>query len=607
MVRVPEGPFGSPAVSPGSEPTPLDPSSGGVLNWRGVPLSDLTYTVLDLETTGLKASTGGITEVCCLRISGGRIDGSFETLVNPRMPIPYFIQRMTGITDGMVRGAPAFGEIAPGLLAFLAGTVLVAHNAPFDMSFLNHHLPANGHCVLPNPVIDTRRLARKLLPDLQRASLDAVTAHLGIDVQGRHRARGDAEATALVLLKLLAIAQEQGIETDAQLAALLSVRREPEKPPKVGTRGKRAAILAVLAERCRSLPDAPGVYMMRSAWGGVLYVGKAVSLRRRVLSYFNGGVTGKVRRMMAQVESVEHLQLGSELEALLEESRLIKLHQPPFNTLLRSYHNYPFIKIDEVGPYPRLTLTREVLDDGARYFGPFRKVRETEQALEVLTRSFRLYHAQCPARTRGESCLYHQMDRCLAPCLGPEQEAQQREALDDVCRLLESEPEDLVAELVRRRSDAAERLDFEAAARYRDGIDSLRYTFEIRKLLAPEVQHLNLLAVCPSVHSGCVETFLFGAGRLIGRARVQVAADGSERDTLERLLREIAAGAFGRGGGAVLRIDAESLDQVNIISNWLSGRGSPAGTLMLEPGWAGERFPEVVEWAVATASRAVEG
>jgi DNA polymerase III subunit epsilon len=585
----------------GDGDAPPVPVSGGILNWRGAPLSDLTYTVLDLETTGLKAEASGITEVCCLRVSGGQIVDSFESLVNPRGPIPYFIQRMTGITDEMVRDAPDFGQIAPRLLAFVAGTVLVAHNAPFDMSFLNHHLPSNGHCILHNPVIDTRRLARKLLPDLQRTNLDAVTAHLGVAVQGRHRARGDAEATAQALLRLLSICLERGIETDAHLDSFLSGRREPEKPAKTGPRGRRAAALAILAERCRSLPDAPGVYLMRSASGRVLYVGKAVSLRRRVLSYFNGGVTGKARRMMSQVESVEQLQLGSELEALLEESRLIKLHQPPFNTLLRSYRNYPFIKVEETGPYPRLVLTREVLDDGARYFGPFRKMRETETALEVLARCFRLYDGRCPVRCSGESCLYYQMNRCLAPCLGGVHAARHAQALEEVCRLLESEPDDLVAELVRRRSDAAERLDFEAAARYRDGIDALSYAFEIRKLLAPEIQQLNLLAVCPSVHHGCVEMFLFGAGRLIGRTRVQVTEDGSERAVVEGLLREIAAGAFGRAGGARLQIDAESLDQVNIISNWLSGRGSPAGTLMLEPGWAAGRFSQVVEWAVETA------
>ena len=148
---------------------------------------------------------------------------------------------------------------------------------------------------------------------------------------------------------------------------------------------------------------------------------------------------------MSYVESIEHLQMGSELEALLEESRLIKLHQPSFNTLLRSYHNYPFIKVDETGPYPRLVLTREVQDDGARYFGPFRKVRETETALEVLTRSFRLYDGRCPARCSGESCLYYQMNRCLAPCLGGEHAARHAEALDEVCRLLESDPDDLMA------------------------------------------------------------------------------------------------------------------------------------------------------------------
>ena len=213
---------------------PPFPAASGVFSWRGVPLSDLTYTVVDLETTGLQADTEGITEVCCLRVSGGQIVDSFETLVNPRRPIPYFIQKMTGISDEMVRDAPGFGEIASRLLEFLDGTVLVAHNAPFDLSFLNHNLATNGHCRLHNPVIDTRRLARRLLPGLQRANLDAVTTHLGIAIQNRHRARGDAEATALALVRLLAICGDQGIENDAQLEALLSTRREARDDRETG-------------------------------------------------------------------------------------------------------------------------------------------------------------------------------------------------------------------------------------------------------------------------------------------------------------------------------------------------------------------------------------
>ncbi len=194
----------------------------GSTSCRATPLEHLTYVVVDLETTGLRPQGNGITEICCLRVAGGRVADRFATLVNPGRPIPAFIQAMTGITDAMVRGAPAFGEIVPSLLDFLGDSVLVAHNAPFDLSFLNYGLYVNGHRSLHNPVLDTRRLARRLVPDLQSGSLDAVAQHLGVPIEGRHRASGDAEATVEVLLRLLGKCQVQGIVSDVQLLALVA-------------------------------------------------------------------------------------------------------------------------------------------------------------------------------------------------------------------------------------------------------------------------------------------------------------------------------------------------------------------------------------------------
>jgi len=307
----------------------LEENSAGSVGCRSVPLGDLTYTVLDIETTGLKPQGNGITEICCLRIEGGRLLDRFSTLVNPGIPIPHFIQTMTGITDSMVRDAPSFDRLIPDLLAFLGDTVLVAHNAPFDLSFLNYGLYCHGRRHLHNPVVDTCRLSRKLIPGLSSAGLDSVVRHLGVQVKDRHRAGGDAEATVGVLLKLLELCQAQGIETDAQLAAFTTParpKRDPKSPPRPGSHAER---LAVLAERCRAVPDASGIYIMHSASGRILYVGKAISLRRRLASYFSDDIYGKTRRLMREVESIEHRQLGSELEALLEESDAAGLPRLP--------------------------------------------------------------------------------------------------------------------------------------------------------------------------------------------------------------------------------------------------------------------------------------
>ncbi len=574
---------------------------------RPVPLGELTYTVVDLETTGLKPQGNGITEVCCLRLQDGRVTDRFSTLVNPGLPIPPFIQSMTGITDAMVRDAPTFGEVIPSLLEFLGDSVLVAHNAPFDLSFLNYGLYCHGHRSLHNPVVDTCRLARRLLPGLPRASLDAVTQHLGISVEDRHRAAGDAEATVAVLLRLLALCGERGVESDAQLMALMASGRRREEVETPAGKGDRAARVAVLAERARSLPDAPGVYIMRSSSGRVLYVGKAISLRRRLASYFTDRVPFRTKRLLGQVETIEHLQLGSELEALLEESRLIKQHQPHFNVLLRSYQDFPFIKVEESGPYPRLVVTRELHYDGARYFGPFRNVRETEQALEIVSRCFRLYDDRCPSRSEGDSCLYLQMNRCLGPCLGPVPELRHRQAVEEVCHLLETRAEVLEAELTRRRDAAADRLDFGTAILYRDGMEALGNALARRRLLAPAVEDLNVLAVCPSVHPGWAELFVFGHGRLTDRLRVFAGGEGVDRASVEKLL-EAVAHRWADGENEVdLRIDAEKLDQVNIISRWLEDQGDDASTIALGPGWVNGGFAAVVDRVMEAARIAARG
>ena len=290
------------------------------------------------------------------------------------------------------------------------------------------------------------------------------------------------------------------------------------------------------------------------------------------------------------------------MEALLEESRLIKLHQPPFNVLLRSYRNFPFVKIDDSERYPRLIVTRELHDDGASYFGPFKSVRATEQALTILSRCFRLWDGQCPERSTGTSCLYYQMGRCLAPCQGPDGLARHRKAIEDVCRLLETEPEELLTGLIQRRDAASERLDFETAALYRDGIDALRIAVERKRLLVPAIEGLNTMAVCPSIHADWAEIFVFGHGRLLDRARLFVGEDGPDYAAVVGLLRKIAI-----GWPNVERVKPADrrwgLDQVNIILNgWKDECGCDPSS---EPNWAIDRFIDVAEMVTRAARVAV--
>ncbi len=175
-------------------------------------LHETDFVVVDVETTGAKPPPSRITEVGAYRISGGRITDEFQTLVNPETRIPLFISELTGITNQMVQSAPMFADIAPQLLDFLSDAVLVAHNSPFDVGFLNYELgrvfPGQR---LANPQLCTVRLARRVFPGLDNYKLHTVAAHFSIDIKNRHRAAGDAHATAQIFLHALNLLQENGV------------------------------------------------------------------------------------------------------------------------------------------------------------------------------------------------------------------------------------------------------------------------------------------------------------------------------------------------------------------------------------------------------------
>jgi len=192
------------------------------------PLREARFTVLDLETTGGSSSGDRILEVGAVRVERGRIGESFTTLVNPGTPIPPFISSMTGIRDEMVAAAPAFIAVAEDLSRFIGDSVLVAHNLPFDLGFLNHELGRNCGFVLANPSLCTVRLGRRLLPHLPDRRLDTLADHYGFSFTGRHRALGDAEVTARLLLKFIALLAERGVEDLWGVEGFLGNRGEPE-------------------------------------------------------------------------------------------------------------------------------------------------------------------------------------------------------------------------------------------------------------------------------------------------------------------------------------------------------------------------------------------
>ena len=456
---------------------------------------DAPYVVFDVETTGSSAEKGAITEIGALKVMRGQVVDEFATLVNPKRPIEPFVVRLTGITDRMVADAPDIAEVMPLFEGFVEGCVLVGHNVHFDCSFV---AAARGGTPLPNPVLDTLKLARYLVPGLKRYRLSALVSHFRLYAAPNHRALADAAATTEVLLKLLKLLSSAGVHSVGEAATLRS--RGPQG-------GRTKPQKGHLAEH---LPHMPGVYYFVDKHDTVLYVGKAKDLRSRVKTYFNGGDgRRKIGRLVKEVAEVRYKETKSELYALIFEAREIKRLLPRYNSIGRGERANWFIKLDMNEPYP--VPERVPSNDpqkGVTYLGPYQSANVLDTCISALCRILPLKRCSGDAA----ACFYGQIGRC-APCSGMSEEEYRTRVIGGLVALLRGEGGEAHLEaLVRERDRLAKELEFEAAARLRDliaGLERIRLT---RALVSAEgVQAV----VAPSTEPGMVEVFAFSEGRLV--------------------------------------------------------------------------------------------
>ena len=276
-----------------------------------------------------------------------------------------------------------------------------------------------------------------------------------------------------------------------------------------------------LHEKIRSLPDAPGVYLFTDAEGALLYVGKAVSLRKRVQSYFSerdfGYDAERLGAMVAQIAEVEYLLTANELEALILESNLIKERRPRYNIVLRDDKHYPFIRLDLRDPFPALQVVRRIRRDGALYFGPYVPAGTMWNLLALIHRTFPLRTCRSIAgRTR---CLEYHLGRCLAPCEALVTAQEYGQMVQEVRLLLEGRDREVIGQLESQMRAAAERLEFERAARLRDQIASLRRAGEGQRVLSARGENQDVFGVAHEGREAQVQLLVVRGGKLIGRDR----------------------------------------------------------------------------------------
>ncbi|PKQ25763.1 MAG: endonuclease [Actinobacteria bacterium HGW-Actinobacteria-4] len=477
------------------------------LDTIGEPLSQTTFVVIDLETTGGSPALCGITEIGAVKTRGGELVGEYQTLVNPGVSIPPMIVALTGITDFMLVEAPRIEAVIPSLIEFMGDAVLVAHNAPFDVGFLKAAFRAHGYSWPGNEVVDTVTLARRATtkeeaPNKKLATLARV---FGSTVTPNHRALEDARATSQVLYGMLERLSRFGITHREDLDAL----RNPV-PEKL----RRKAIMA------DAVPAKPGVYTFRGPHGEALYVGTSKNLRSRVKTYFTRGEHRRqMRDMLELAVSVDTVVCPTELEANVLELRLIAEYRPRFNRRSARPERTPWIRLTDER-YPRLSITRSAGADGTA-LGPMRGAGDARAAVEVFHQamSVRTCTTRLPAVPRADAraCLLRDMGQCAAPCVAGEGSgydsviAAARAALVD-------DPSPVVTAMADAVAGYAATLSFERAAQVRDGVSAIVEAGMRHQRLAA-IRRCRIVAVRKAGDGWDMAAFAHGG--LVGSAHVQ--------------------------------------------------------------------------------------
>lgn len=345
----------------------------------------MLYAIVDIETTGSYALGNGITEIAIVIHDGTSTLHVYETLVNPNRPIPLFIQRLTGITDDMVAGAPTFAEVAPHIYELLQDKVFVAHNVNFDYSFVKHHLERAGF-VLETRKLCTVRLARKVIPGMNSYSLGKLCHQLGIGLENHHRAGGDAVATAQLFSMIVARDEEDNI---GQM--LKGRNKESYLPPHLP------------AEQFDSLPQLPGVYYFYNAAGKVVYVGKANNLHKRVKSHFSNNKPGRQKQdFMRDVHRLSYKVCATELMAHILESAEIRRLWPQYNRSQRGFlPAFGLFTYEDQQGYTRLLVEKAKPHQKPIY--AFNTIAEGHNRLRELIHEFELCPRLC-SLARAANC-----------------------------------------------------------------------------------------------------------------------------------------------------------------------------------------------------------
>ena len=545
------------------------------------------FLVVDTETNGRPGEDCELTEVGAVLVGGGELHDRWETLCAVKAPLSRGIQRLTGITQGMVDEAPAAETTLPELAELLEGRVLVAHSAAFDRRVLAQAFSRAGLQWPDPPSLCTVAMARRLHPLARQRKLPLLAASLGIEVEVSHRALADAETCARVFCALFPkLCAHAGTVEEAR--ALLG----PARPRRVRA-GRTDGGQSLQGTRKRApatahLPDAPGVYVFRNDAGQPLYVGKSVSLRKRARAHF--AASSPDTDWVSRVETVDHVETRSELSALLEEQRLIDAYRPPGNVRQKHQDRFVYLRCRFDIPFPVLEIAPEPAAGHAVNIGPLSSRSAATELLEQLNSLFGLRHCGRKLPRRAHASAYGQMGRCVSPCLGDLDPNAYRRRLDAALTLFAAgtgragAAHPLLAHVEAQMRAAAVDRAYERAAWLRRRRARLGELLEALgdSVAAAHVRPRLVLARHPGVDGW--DAFWIVGGRLADHGPLDDVDDG-----VARTERVLAAAAPARPGALqVPHLGPGDIVAHRAIATWTAGRVLPS--LDLDPAPARRRI-----------------
>ncbi len=349
-----------------------------------------------------------------------------------------------------------------------------------------------------------------------------------------------------------------------------------------------------IEEELKKLPNKPGVYLMHDKYDNIIYVGKAIILRNRVRQYFRkNNKTARIEKMVSLIDHFEYIVVESEDEALILECNLIKKYRPKFNVLLKDDKTYPYIKVDVKSDYPGVFMTRRILNDGAKYFGPYPNVSSAKEMVSFIKEKFQI--RQCKNfKNRDRACLNYHIKKCLAPCMGYVSKEEYRKQIDGICLLLDGKIDDIIKNLQNEMEIASKNLEFEKAANIRDRILAIERVSEKQKVSNISENNIDVIGLFKNEVTVCVEIFFIRNSKMIGREHYffDELKDMNEEEIISGFIKQYYLDRKDYPSKIMLRYD---LEEKEVLENWLSNKANRRVELKSPKRGEKLRFVEMAE------------